>query len=170
MKALILGGMRSGKSRYAATLAQTLGGPVSLIATGAALDEEMAARIEAHRAIRPAAWALIEEPTRLAAALAATAAPDRVIVIDCLTLWLTNLLCGDDPGALRRESRNLLDTLPALPGHCLMVANEVGLGIIPANALARRFADAAGAMHQEIAGLCDRVVFMAAGLPLELKT
>ena len=169
MKALILGGVRSGKSRYAAKLVQEQACPVTLIVTGAALDEEMAARIEAHRANRPAAWSVVEEPTRLAATLVARAGPNRLILVDCLTLWLSNLLCSDDPDALRRESRNLIDVLPALPGHCLMVANEVGLGIIPVSALARRFADEAGTMHQELAALCDRVVFMAAGLPLTMK-
>ena len=169
MKALILGGVRSGKSRYAAELARQQGCPITLIATGAALDDEMAARIEAHRANRPATWAVVEEPTHLAAALAATAGENRVVLVDCLTLWLSNMLCGDDPDALRRESRSLVETLPALPGHCVLVANEVGLGIIPVNALARRFADEAGAIHQGLAGICDRVVFMVAGLPLTVK-
>ena len=170
MKALILGAVRSGKSRYAAELAREPGCPVTFIATGAALDDEMAARIAAHRASRPAAWAVVEEPIHLAAALAATAGANRVVLVDCLTLWLTNLLCGDDPDALRRESRSLLETLPAMPGHCVLVANEVGLGIIPVNPLARRFADEAGAIHQGLAGICDRVVFMVAGLPLIVKT
>jgi adenosylcobinamide kinase/adenosylcobinamide-phosphate guanylyltransferase len=169
MKALVLGGVRSGKSRYAAQLAREQACPVTLIVTGSALDGEMAARIEVHRATRPAAWTVVEEPTYLAAALAAAAGPNRVLIVDCLTLWLTNLLCSEDPQALRRESREILETLPTLPGHCVLVANEVSLGIIPINALARRFTDEAGVMHQGLAALCDRVVFMVAGLPLTVK-
>src|SRR5580700_10538704 len=169
MKALVLGGVRSGKSRYAAELAREQDCPTTLIVTGAARDEEMAARIEQHRAGRPSAWTVVEEPTHLAAALAAAAGPNRLIIVDCLTLWLTNLLCSEDPQALRRESREILETLPTLPGHCVLVANEVSLGIIPINALARRFTDEAGVMHQGLAALCDRVVFMVAGLPLTLK-
>ena len=170
MKALVLGGVRSGKSRYAAGLAGEQALPVTLIVTGTALDDEMAARIEAHRASRPAGWDVVEEPLRLAAALAAAAAPNRTVVVDCLTLWLTNLMCCDDPGALERESRQVVETLPRLPGHCVLVANEVGLGIIPVNALARRFTDETGVMHQRLAAICDRVVLMVAGLPLIVKS
>jgi adenosylcobinamide kinase/adenosylcobinamide-phosphate guanylyltransferase len=170
MKAFILGGVRSGKSRYAAELAHEQACPITLIATGAALDDEMAARIEAHRASRPAAWTVVEEPTHLAAALAAAAGPNQLVLVDCLTLWLSNLLCGDDPDALRRESRSLVDALATLPGHCVLVANEVSLGVIPANALARRFTDEAGVIHQGVAALCDRVVLMVAGLPLAVKS
>jgi adenosylcobinamide kinase / adenosylcobinamide-phosphate guanylyltransferase len=169
MKTLVLGGVRSGKSRYAGELARDLPHPVTLIATGTALDEEMKARIEAHRISRPADWLVVEEPTRLAAALIAAASPNRFIIVDCLTLWLSNLLCGDDPGALSRESAQLLEALPTLPGHCVMVANEVGLGIIPANELARRFTDEAGTLHQALAAHCDRVIFMVAGMPLTVK-
>ncbi len=166
---LILGGVRSGKSRHAAQIAQAAGGAVTVIVTGTAQDVEMAERIELHRANRPKEWIVVEEPVRLAAALAAAASPSRIVIVDCLTLWLTNLLCGDDHGALRRESAQLLALLPALPGDCVLVSNEVGLGIIPANALARRFADEAGTLHQQIGALCDRVIFMAAGLPLIFK-
>jgi adenosylcobinamide kinase / adenosylcobinamide-phosphate guanylyltransferase len=170
MNTLVLGGVRSGKSRYAGELARAQGCPVTLIVTGSAGDEEMAARIEAHRMNRPSEWTVVEEPLRLAAALRAAATPNGVIIVDCLTLWLTNVLCGDDADALRRESVSLLETLPALPGSCVMVANEVGFGIVPVNALARRFADEAGALHQRLATLCDRVVLMVAGLPLPVKT
>ena len=168
-RTLVLGGVRSGKSRYAAQLAEARRGPVTLIATALAGDEEMAARIEMHRIHRPAHWSVIEEPLHLAAALAAAAAPARVVIVDCLTLWLTNLMCADDPDALRRESAGLLEVLPRLPGECVLVSNEVGLGIIPASPLARRFADEAGTLHQRLGTLCDRVVLMAAGLPLTVK-
>lgn len=169
MKSLILGGIRSGKSRYAAELARADARPVTLIATARILDEEMAARIESHRMSRPSDWILVEEPTRLAAALSENASPTRTVIVDCLTLWLTNLLCGEDPQALKRESDLLLDVFPTLSGSCVLVANEVGFGIIPANALARRFADEAGLLHQQLAAMCDSVVLMAAGLPMTVK-
>jgi adenosylcobinamide kinase/adenosylcobinamide-phosphate guanylyltransferase len=169
MKALILGGVRSGKSRYAGGLAGEYPGAVTLIATGTALDAEMTARIEAHRRTRPSGWVVIEEPLRLGAALRAAANPAGVVIVDCLTLWLTNLLGRDDPEMLQRELLELFDALDSLSGHCVLVANEVGLGIMPINALARRFADEAGILHQRLAVLCDRVIFMAAGLPMTLK-
>jgi adenosylcobinamide kinase/adenosylcobinamide-phosphate guanylyltransferase len=169
MKTLLLGGVRSGKSRYAMELARELALPVTLIVTGAALDAEMQQRIEAHRRSRPADWLVVEEPTHLANALGTQASPHRIIIVDCLTLWLSNLLCCDDVHALQRESARLLETLRTLPGHCMMVANEVGLGIIPVNDLARRFSDEAGALHQAIAACCERVILMVAGLPVTVK-
>jgi adenosylcobinamide kinase/adenosylcobinamide-phosphate guanylyltransferase len=169
VKILILGGVRSGKSRYAAEIATARATAVTVIATGSAQDAEMAERIELHRAHRPKEWLVVEEPIRLAAALDAACAPSRTVIVDCLTLWLTNLMCGADPGALRRESTALLEIFPRLPGACVLVSNEVGFGIVPANALARRFADETGKLHQDLGALCDRVVLMAAGLPLSLK-
>jgi len=169
VKTLVLGGVRSGKSRYAGELAREAARPVTLIATGTAGDAEMTARIEAHRASRPSDWTVVEEPTQLAAALRAAASPDRVVIVDCLTLWLSNLLCGGDTEALRQEPLNLLGTLPRLEGDVIMVANEVGFGIVPVNALARRFADEAGTLHQRLAALCDRVVLMVAGLPVSVR-
>jgi adenosylcobinamide kinase/adenosylcobinamide-phosphate guanylyltransferase len=167
---LILGGVRSGKSRYAGELAAAHGRAVTVIATGTAQDAEMAERIETHRASRPPHWSVVEEPLRLAAALRNAAAPGGVIVVDCLTLWLSNLLCLEDEDLLRRESQSLIDALPTLGTDCLLISNEVGFGIIPASALARRFGDEAGALHQRLAELCDRVILMVAGLPVTLKT
>lgn len=166
----MLGGVRSGKSRHAGELAQARSCPVTLIATGSAQDDEMAARIEAHRRSRPESWTVIEEPVHLAAALRAAVDPRRVVLVDCLTLWLSNLLCGEDADALRRESDELLSTLPTLAGDCILVSNEVGCGIVPVNALARRFADEAGNLHQRLAALCERVVWTVAGLPLTIKS
>jgi adenosylcobinamide kinase / adenosylcobinamide-phosphate guanylyltransferase len=167
---LILGAVRSGKSRQAGEAAGQLSTALTLIATGTALDEEMAARIESHRRERPAHWVVVEEPVHLGAALRTVAAdPDRVIVVDCLTLWLSNLLCSEEPDLVSREIADLFDALPALRSHVVFVANEVGLGIMPVNALARRFADEAGTLHQRLAGHCERVVFMVAGLPLTVK-
>jgi adenosylcobinamide kinase/adenosylcobinamide-phosphate guanylyltransferase len=169
VKTLILGGVRSGKSRYAEVLALGNTKCPTLIATGTAGDEEMAVRIAAHRERRAASWAVIEEPLLLAAALARAAAPGAVVVVDCLTLWLTNLLCHADPAVLDREVEALMGALPALPGQQIFVGNEVGFGIMPIDGLARRFGDAAGVLHQRLAAVCDAVVLMVAGLPLTIK-
>lgn len=168
MKEFILGGTRSGKSAFAQRRAAASGLSVIYLATAQAGDAEMAERIARHRAERPGAWALVEEPLALAAALRAHAAPNRCLLVDCLTLWLSNLLAtGDD--ALAAETQALLTALSALPGHLLLVSNEVGQGIVPANPLARRFRDEAGRLHQAVAQRCDRVSFVIAGLPLTLK-
>jgi len=169
MPTLILGGARSGKSALAERLAMESGLAVSYIATAEALDDEMAARIARHRADRPQGWRTVEAPRALAFALAYEAAPERCLIIDCLTLWLTNLMLAEDAALLERERAALLEALPRLPGQILLVANEVGLGIVPDNALARRFRDEAGRLNQAIAALCDHVIFVAAGLPLTLK-
>ena len=168
MKELILGGARSGKSAFAQRRATASGLSVIYLATAQAGDAEMVERIARHRAARPGDWGLVEEPLALAAALRAHAAPNRCLLVDCLTLWLSNLLAaGED--ALAAETGALLTALPALPGHLLLVSNEVGQGIVPANPLARRFRDEAGLLHQAVADCCDRVSFVIAGLPLTLK-
>jgi len=169
MPELILGGARSGKSRLAERLASESAMPVSYIATSQPLDAEMSARIAHHRARRPADWALIEEPLRLAAVLREQAGVDRCLLVDCLTLWLTNLLMLDDPARLASERDALLDCLPALPGRILLVSNETGLGVVPMGELSRRYVDEAGWLHQAIAERCERVVFTVAGLPMILK-
>ncbi len=168
MKELILGGARSGKSAFAQRRALASGLGVRYLATARAGDAEMAERIARHRAERPRDWGLIEEPLALAAALQAHAAPDRCLLVDCLTLWLSNLLAAGD-ARFHAETRALLDTLPNLSGQVLLVSNEVGQGIVPANPLARRFRDEAGRLHQAVASRCDRVTFVVAGLPLTLK-
>lgn len=169
MKTLILGGVRSGKSRYAEDLATMHNGPVAVIATGTAGDEEMAARIAAHRARRPSHWRVLEEPIALGRALLEAARPDSVVIVDCLTLWLTNILLQTDAGLLQQESAALLAAVQSAPGPVILVSNEVGCGIVPVNELARRFADATGSLHQRLAQVCDRVVLMVAGLPLTVK-
>ena len=166
---LLLGGARSGKSRHAQDLAATSGGPVTVIATGQPRDAEMAARIARHRAERPAHWRTVEEPLRLASALRQTAAPGRFVLVDCLTLWLLNLLEAGE-AVFTRERAALLETLPALPGDVALVANEIGLGVIPMGALSRRYVDEAGWLNQDIARLAGRVSFVAAGLALDLKS
>lgn len=166
---LILGGVRSGKSRLAEALVGASGLPVTLIATATAGDAEMAARIAAHQARRPAHWGLIEEPLALAAAVAAAAGPGRIVLVDCLTLWLTNLLCGPDPARPDAEVAALLTLAPRLSGPVVFVSNEVNMGVIPADPLSRRFCDLAGTLHQHLAGHCGRVVLTVAGLPVVLK-
>lgn len=171
MKTLILGGVRSGKTRTAAALARASGRPVTLIATAQALDAEMSARIAAHRASRPHDWTVIEEPVRLADTLERVATHRTAIIVDCLTLWLTNLILGADAGALERETRALLEFMTTLPhdSELVLVGNEVGLGIVPVSALARRFADEAGTLHQGLAERCDRVLLVVAGTPLVVR-
>ncbi len=171
MKHLILGGVRSGKSRYAQQQAEHSAKAVSYIATAQALDEEMAARIARHRRQRPATWRLIEEPLALAETLQAEAETGRCLLVDCLTLWLSNLLLADEaqPGRLQKEIEALLQTLPSLPGEVILVSNEVGWGIVPLGELNRRFCDQAGLLHQDLARICDRVTLMIAGLPQFLK-
>ncbi len=169
MRSLILGGARSGKSALAERIVSASGAQVVYIATAQAGDAEMATRIAHHRARRPAAWMLVEEPLALARTLTAQARADRCVLVDCLTLWLSNLLGGEDPQDFARERAALLDVLPRLPGDIVLVSNEVGMGIVPLGELSRRFVDEAGRLHQALAAACDRVVFVAAGLPLALK-
>ncbi|HJU38623.1 MAG TPA: bifunctional adenosylcobinamide kinase/adenosylcobinamide-phosphate guanylyltransferase [Tahibacter sp.] len=168
MRTLITGGARSGKSALAERLA-AMSHDVVYVATATAGDAEMAERIAHHRARRPAAWALVEEPVALAGTLARVAAPQRYVLVDCLTLWLTNLLVADDETIFTKECNALLDILPSLPGELILVTNEVGLGVVPLGALTRRFVDEAGRLNQAVAARCDRVVMTIAGLPLPLK-
>jgi adenosylcobinamide kinase/adenosylcobinamide-phosphate guanylyltransferase len=169
MKTLILGGARSGKSRLAEALAARSGKPVTYIATAAAGDGEMRARIEMHRARRSPEWIVVEEPIRLGAALQAQAANGAFVLVDCLTLWLTNLLVAADESQFAREREALLATLSQLRGDIVLVSNETGMGIMPLGELTRRFGDEAGRLHQELAQCCERVVFTVAGLPSILK-
>ncbi|RMD61392.1 MAG: bifunctional adenosylcobinamide kinase/adenosylcobinamide-phosphate guanylyltransferase [Alphaproteobacteria bacterium] len=164
---LILGGARSGKSRYGEALAESRPGPCIYVATAHAGDDEMAARIARHRARRGARWTTVEEPVNLVAALRTHAVADHVVVVDCLTLWLSNVLAaGCDPAA---ESERLVAVLPELRAPVIFISNEVGQGIVPDNALARRFVDCAGCLHQDLAAAADAVVLMTAGLSLALK-
>jgi adenosylcobinamide kinase/adenosylcobinamide-phosphate guanylyltransferase len=168
-RTLILGGVRSGKSRLAERLARESGLPVTYLATALPGDDEMRARIAAHQARRPADWQLVEEPLRLAATLTAVCAEDRCVLIECLTLWLTNLLCGDDEARLQHELDALRIRVPTLPGQLIFVANEVNMGVIPMDPLSRRYCDLAGTLHQALAADCDRVILTVAGLPLLVK-
>lgn len=169
MRSLILGGARSGKSALAERMATASGADVVYIATAQAHDEEMAARIAHHRARRPKYWHSVEEPLALADTLRDHARPGRCLLVDCLTLWLSNLLGDADTQRFEREREALLSVLPSLPGEVLLVSNEVGLGVVPMGELSRRFVDEAGRLHQSLAPHCERVLFVAAGLPLALK-
>lgn len=164
---LVLGGQRSGKSRYAEQLVVAGGLIPVYLATATPGDEEMAARIAAHRARRGETWRTVEEPLDLAGALLRESGPGFHVLVDCLTLWLSNLV-----GAGRKvaaETEALLGALARVAGPVVLVSNEVGLGVVPDNALARRFADDLGILNQRVAAAVDGVVLMAAGLPLTLK-
>jgi adenosylcobinamide kinase/adenosylcobinamide-phosphate guanylyltransferase len=164
---LVLGGARSGKSRFAETLIEAASPRALYLATAEAGDVEMAARIAHHRARRGPRWDTLEAPLDLARELRRVAQPERPVLVDCLTLWLSNVLhAGHD---VEFEINELLAVLPRLEGQAVLVANEVGLGIVPENALARAFRDHAGRLNQRVAALAQRVVFVAAGLPLALK-
>ncbi|UVM06718.1 bifunctional adenosylcobinamide kinase/adenosylcobinamide-phosphate guanylyltransferase [Pseudomonas laurylsulfatiphila] len=169
MLQLILGGARSGKSRLAEKLAIDSALTVTYIATSQPLDGEMSERVAHHRARRPAEWALIEEPLELARVLRVSARADHCLLVDCLTLWLTNLLMLDDAGRLAAERDALLDCLASLPGEIIFVSNETGMGVVPLGELTRRYVDEAGWLHQALAERCQRVVLTVAGLPLTLK-
>jgi len=169
MHELILGGARSGKSRLAERLATESALAVTYIATSQALDGEMSARIRHHQDRRPSHWGLVEEPLALARVLREQARADKCLLVDCLTLWLTNLLMLNNPARLSAERDALLDCLNGLPGRILLVSNETGLGVVPMGELSRRFVDEAGWLHQALAERCQRVVFCVAGLPMVLK-
>jgi adenosylcobinamide kinase/adenosylcobinamide-phosphate guanylyltransferase len=178
---LILGGARSGKSALAERLARESGRDVIYIATSRTGDGEMSARIRQHRARRPAHWHTVEEPLLLADAIGRACTAQSVVLVDCLTLWLTNLMLEGAseapaigefalPPVFDAQRDALLALLDAgLPGELLLVSNEVGMGIVPMGALARRFADEAGRLNQAVAARAGRVILVAAGLPLTLK-
>jgi adenosylcobinamide kinase/adenosylcobinamide-phosphate guanylyltransferase len=164
---LVLGGQRSGKSRYAEGIVAASGLSPVYLATATAGDAEMGERIARHRERRGNTWTLIEEPLDLVGTLRSAAQPGAGILIDCLTLWVSNLLgCGRTPGL---EAERLVAAVPGLDGQLVFVSNEVGSGIIPANPLARRFADDLGVINQVVAAVVDEVVLMVAGLPLVVK-
>lgn len=165
--ALVFGGARSGKSRFAEKLAGDTGLPKIYVATGAAHDGEMAERIAAHRAQRGPSWETVEEQIDLSGVLARECRPDRVVLVDCLTLWLSNILFADRDLSL--ETERLCATVSRLDGPCILVSNEVGMGIVPENRLSRSFRDAQGRLNQAMAGVCRKVVLVAAGLPLVMK-
>lgn len=162
---LVLGGARSGKSRFAERLVEAHQGPWLYVATAQAFDDEMTARIATHRARRDGRWLTFDAPHRLADAIAAN--PHGAMLIDCLTLWLTNRMLADADDD--REGDALVEALRARSATTIVVSNEVGLGIVPDTPLGRRFRDAAGRLNQKVAATAEAVHFIAAGLPLRLK-
>ena len=164
---LVFGGARSGKSRVAEEIVEGSGLSRFYLATAEARDPEMRQRIAGHRARRGADWQTLETPLDLETALAEAARPDRAVLVDCLTLWLSNVLLAEADVAERIAA--LISTLKTLPGLIVVVSNEVGMGLVPENALGRSFRDAHGRLNQIVAGSCETVIFVAAGLPLALK-
>ncbi|NUF53391.1 bifunctional adenosylcobinamide kinase/adenosylcobinamide-phosphate guanylyltransferase [Acinetobacter seifertii] len=169
MLQLILGGARSGKSRLAEQTAISTQLPVTYVATAQALDPEMQSRIAHHQNQRPAHWSLIEEPLFLANALKKIDQPNQIILVDCLTLWLTNLLLLEDQSVQQFECEQLLKVLPTLESEIILVSNETGLGVVPLGEISRRFVDESGRLHQALGQIADKVVFCVAGFPMILK-
>ncbi len=170
---LVLGGARSGKSRYAEQQALSTNQQVIYIATAKGSDFEMQARIAHHRERRPVAWQTVEEPVRLAAMIRQHADPDHCLVIDCFTLWPSNILFDRHGGlqeALFARERALLETITQCQNRVILVSNEVGMGVVAADAMTRRFVDEAGFLHKALTQICDQVVLVTAGLAQRLKT
>jgi adenosylcobinamide kinase / adenosylcobinamide-phosphate guanylyltransferase len=179
-RTFVFGGARSGKSAYAEKLAAGSGKPVIYVATAQAGDAEMRARIAHHRARRDEAWITVEEPLALGAVLRERSAPGNVVLVDCLTVWLSNLLFCENreypevgnivpPERFREERDALLTAIEDVCGEIVIVSNEVGMGIVPQGAISRWFVDEAGRLNQAVAARCDRAVWVAAGMPLVLK-
>lgn len=170
---LILGGARSGKSAYAEQLALQSKLAVTYVATAQVYDNEFAKRIEHHKQRRPKHWQIIEAPFNLAKTLQALDQVDQCIIVDCLTLWLAQCICPDcdspETTVWSDEKQALLDVLPGLNSTVLLVSNEVGMGIVPLGEINRQFQDEQGRLNQAVAAIADKVSFVAAGLPLQLK-
>ena len=177
---LVLGGARSGKSHHAEQLALQCAGPVTYVATAGEGDEEMQLRVALHRARRPANWGLVEEPVRLAEALYTHAQHGGCVLVDCMTLWLNNLLFSEHheypetglvtpPEAWTAEIDALLIALPLLPGEVILVSNEIGLGVVPMGAVTRFYVDELGRLNQRLAALADNVHLLVAGIPMVVK-
>ncbi|WP_112183947.1 bifunctional adenosylcobinamide kinase/adenosylcobinamide-phosphate guanylyltransferase [Ralstonia sp. GX3-BWBA] len=177
---LVLGGARSGKSHHAEQLALQCAGPVTYVATAGEGDEEMQLRVALHRARRPADWGLVEEPVRLAEALYTHAQHGGCVLVDCMTLWLNNLLFSEHheypetglvtpPEAWTAEIDALLTALPLLPGEVILVSNEIGLGVVPMGAVTRFYVDELGRLNQRLAALADNVHLLVAGIPMVVK-
>lgn len=164
---LVLGGTRSGKSTFAESLVQGSCAQCVYVATAEFVDDEMTGRIEVHRARRGESWRTVEAPDDLGQAIRRESTPQSCLLVDCLTVWLGNLMHhGRDVDAAREA---LLESLAAAPGPVVLVANEVGLGIVPDNAMARVFRDHAGRLNQAVAGVAGSVYFVAAGIPMGIK-
>lgn len=166
---LVLGGARSGKTGYALDIAKGFGDAVTWIATAEAYDDEMLDRINNHKAERPASWKTIESPLKLSSAILESTETNRCVVVDCLTLWVSNWLCKDEEQAFIKERESFMNTLMNCPGKVVLVSNEVGWGIVPENSLSRRFRDTVGRLHQDIAKIAAAVTLVVAGIPMHIK-
>jgi adenosylcobinamide kinase/adenosylcobinamide-phosphate guanylyltransferase len=170
MLIFITGGARSGKSAFAERLALDLNGKRAYLATAQALDAEMAAKIEKHRKDRGATWDTYEEPLAVPDLLLKLGGSYDIVLLDCLTLWLSNIMAhSEGDGAVAIRSDELVAALHAFKGTCIVVSNEVGLGIVPDNPLARQFRDLAGMLNQKVAKAADEVYFTASGIPMKIK-
>lgn len=170
MNELILGGARSGKSHYAETCAKESSLNVLYIATAQAFDDEMQERIQLHQQQRPSHWHLIEEPLNLISVLKDNANANTCILVDCLTLWLSNQLCSElHKSNIEKNVDALVALLPTLAGRIIFVSNEVSMGIIPMGEINRQFVDEAGRLHQKLASVCENVTLMVAGIPSHIK-
>ena len=170
MKELILGGARSGKSHYAEVCATESGDDVLYVATAQAQDDEMHQRIQHHQQQRPDHWQLIEEPINLVPTLKDNASASTCILVDCLTLWVSNQLCSEtQKNQIENNINELVETISNLPGRIIFVSNEVSMGIIPLGEINRQFVDEAGRLHQRLATVCDKVTLMVAGIPTVIK-
>ena len=168
MNELILGGARSGKSAQAEARASATGAEVVYVATATADDSEMAERIACHQRQRPEEWALVEEPLQLGEAIRREAAPERCLLVDCLSLWLVSAL-GQGESVFARERADLLAALAEVDGRVILVSNEIGWGVVPLGEETRQYVDELGRLNQAVAAACNRVLLVAAGLPLTLK-
>ena len=166
---LILGGARSGKSRLAEQIAKDSNLNVTYIATAQAFDHEMQARIDHHQAQRPRHWTVIEEPLYLADCLIELDQPNQLILVDCLTLWMSNLLMHENAELQMQQCQKLLDIVPILQAEVILVSNETGLGVIPMGEISRKFVDESGRLHQQLGQIAEKVIFCVAGFPMMLK-
>lgn len=168
MRTLVMGGVKSGKSRFAESLAFAQDLPVTVVVTAQALDDEMRVRIEKHRQQRPAHWQTLEAPLHLGQALC-TLDDGQFVIVDCLTLWLSNLLMKKDPAIVEREMAAFEHAVAQHRGPLVLVSNETNMGVVPMGELSRNYCDQVGLMHQRLAKTCERVSLVLAGLPLDLK-
>lgn len=166
---LILGGARSGKSRLAEQKAKDSGLSVTYVATAQAYDDEMRERIQHHQADRPTDWGLVEEPLYLADRLVQIDQANQLILVDCMTLWMSNLLLNEQKDFQSQQCQKLLEMLPTLKSEIILVSNETGLGVVPMGQLSRKFVDESGRLHQQLGQIADHVVFCVAGFPIVLK-
>ena len=166
---LVLGGARSGKSAYAEDLAKNTAQTVVYVATAEVHDEAIEKRVALHKDSRPTHWRTVESPLQLANTLQEITDEKVTVLVDCLTMWVTNCLCAEDKDLLKQEIDDFLGVLAALKGEIILVSNEVGLGVIPMGELTRDYVDTAGKLHQTIAAQADNVVMVVAGLPMAFK-